>query len=522
LKKLRVEELRERPCYVFTSDIDWADEAAIKRCLEAHRGVPLTPFITHKSPAIEAAYSSQPQHVGVHPNFRLESTHGDHPSTVIEHVKRLWDTRFYRCHGFYEDTNISVAMKENGYMFNSNLALHLQDYSIPLRHQSGATIYPVTLEDDYLLRETGINWGIVKRHLESPGLKVLNFHPIHVALNTPSLKYYESVKPLLTVGNWREHIYRGEGIAGILKKSVEYVKDSPGLGAYYLDDLHGLLSNGDRDKQYRSLNGDGRAESVRQRYEKIDNLDIYATSRDRNLRELEVDYILGKIHDGDHVLDLGCGNGYTDVRIAKAYDVNVTALDISENMITGAKALAEKNAPLRGRIDFRVQDCRRIPFESAEFDAIVTERFLLNLPDPSTQINVIREIHRVLKPGGIFIMVEGSLDGLENLNKLREKVGLNAIPNRSEDNVSAIKFRERDLEANLAPMFKIRDKKRWSTYYLISRVVHPLLVAPAEPRWASPINAVARAIQEVTPDDRGALGHVVGYTLVKRREAWLR
>lgn len=519
---MNVEELQERPCYVFTSDLDWAPDEMVSQMLQVHRGVPLTPFITHASKPIMVAYGKKQmdRHVGVHPNFRHGSTHGEDPKQVIETVRRLWDTKFYRCHGFYEDTNISVAMKESGFTYSSNLALHLQDYATPLRHQSGATLYPMTLEDDYLLRESGLNWDAVRRHLESPGLKVLNFHPVHVALNTPSLEYYDEVKPLLPKGGWRDYVNKGFGAANILAKAVEYVKDSPGLGAYYLDDLHELLQNNDRDTQYRSLSGDGRAENVRQRYEKLDSLDIYATSRDRNLRELEIEYILGKMQSGTRILDLGCGNGYTDIRIAKAFDADITALDLSENMIAGAKKLAEKYAPLRGRVDFRAQDCRRVPFECAEFDAVITERFLLNLPDSATQMSVIKEIHRVLKPGGIFVMVEGSLDGLEALNRLREKVGLSAIPNRGEDNVSAIKFRESDLEANLAPLFKIREKKRWSTYYLISRVVHPLLIAPAEPRWAAPINAVARAVQDADGGDRGALGHVVGYTLVKRRDAW--
>lgn len=518
---MKTEELLERPCYVFTSDLDWASEDMVKVMLDAHRGVPLTPFVTHLSKTLETAYAGQlMRHVGVHPNFRAGSTQGDSPRAVIDYVRGLWPSKFYRCHGFYEDTDISVAMREAGYIFDSNLALHLQDYVIPLRHQSGTTRYSVTLEDDYLLRETGLNWGAVRTHLEAPGLKVFNFHPIHVTLNTPSLDYYERVKPLMTPGNWRGYIYVGEGVASMLEKIISYVKDSPGLGAYYLDDLHDVLTGKDLDARYRGLNGDGRAAAVRERYEQLDASDVYATSRDRNLRELEIDFILGNMRDGTRVLDLGCGNGYTDVRIAKAYDAEVTGLDISANMVKGAKELTERFAPLRGRVDFRVQDCRSLPFESAEFDIVVTERFLLNLPDQRAQSQAIREIHRVLRPGGVYVMVEGSLDGLEALNQLRRGVGLLAIQNRGEDNVSAIKFRESDLEAELAPMFKIRAKKRWGTYFLISRVVHPLLTAPAEPRFAAPINAVARAVQGADKQGHGPLGHVVGYVLVKRTQPW--
>lgn len=517
---MNVNELLEKTCYVFTSDLDWACEDMIKVMIEAHRGVPLTPFITHESAIIDEAY--QGKHIGIHPNFRSGSTHGETVSEVVAEMRRISASSFYRCHGFYEDTNVSVSLKENGYRFDSNLALHLQDYVIPLRHQSGLIRFPVTLEDDYLLRESGLDWAKIRTHLASPGLKVFNFHPIHIALNTPSLDYYNDVKRKITPINWRDYIYKGEGISNILTQIRDYVRDSPGLGAYYLDDLYYMLyEDKPRDADYRKMSESQRVNSVRNRYNQLDSSEIYATSRDKNLRELEIDYIISKLKDGLQILDLGCGNGYTDIRIAKAFKSSVLGLDLSENMVDGAKKLAETYTPLRGTVDFRVQDCRKIPLESASFDVVVTERFMLNLPDAATQNAVIREIHRVLKPGGLYIMVEGSLDGLENLNRIREQVGLKSIPNRSEDNLSAIKFRESDLEATLAPLFRVRDKHRWGAYYLISRVVYPLLIAPEEPRYSAPINAVAKTVQSTMNESNlPPIGHVVGYTLVKRRTPW--
>lgn len=499
---MNVNELLEGPCYVFTSDVDWAPESMIEGCLEAHRDVPLTMFATHPSEALRHR-----RHVGVHPNFRSGSTQGSSPAEVIQYVKTLSDGDFYRCHGFYEDTNISVQLKNSGYVFDSNLALHLQDYVIPLRHQSGTTRYPVTLEDDYLLRETGLNWEKIRAHLDAPGLKIFNFHPIHITLNTPSLDYYEAHR-----GNPER--YSGEGAATTLDKIIDYVEDNPGLGAHYLDDLHRNLS-----EPYSDLAADERVHAVKTRYDELDNADPYATSRDHNLRELEIDFILANIKPGAKILDLGCGNGYTDIRMALNMDVDVTGLDISPNMIAGAHKLEQQFSPLRGSVFFAITDCRTIPYPDNQLDTVITERFLLNLPDGETQRRVIAEIHRVLKPGGTYIMVEGSLDGLEALNELRERVGLKPIPNRSGDNVSAIKFRESELEQWLAPMFNIQGKTHWGNYYLISRVVHPLMTAPEEPRFNSPINGIARRIEEANRSRISQFGHVVGYVLTKRRQS---
>src|SRR6516162_7436757 len=73
-------EILERPVFCFTSDIDWASEAAIESMLELfdQYGIVLTPFITHDSPALRHHYEAPQlrERVGLHPNFLSASTHG--------------------------------------------------------------------------------------------------------------------------------------------------------------------------------------------------------------------------------------------------------------------------------------------------------------------------------------------------------------------------------------------------------------------------------------------------------------
>jgi len=52
-------------------------------------------------------------------------------------------------------------------------------------------------------------------------------------------------------------------------------------------------------------------------------------------------------------------------------------------------------------------------------------------------------------------------------------------------------------------------------YYFLSRVVHPLLVAPEAPRYDAPINRIALDIARQIPDFMG-LGHLVAFILRKR------
>lgn len=59
------------------------------------------------------------------------------------------------------------------------------------------------------------------------------------------------------------------------------------------------------------------------------------------------------------------------------------------------------------------------------------------------------------------------------------RLGLPAIPSTSADNVSAIRFREAEMEAAVARLgFSLDAKIGFSQFFTITRVLHPLLVLP--------------------------------------------
>ena len=503
--------------YCFTSDMDWACEGMIERTLQIHSDVPLTPFVTHRSPLIEGKYSGEmSRYVGVHPNFRPGSSHGDDIGDVLNYLKAIRPSaQYWRSHSFVDSTLITDALRNAGFLYDSNLALHLQSHIIPLKHNSGMLRFPVFLEDDYYMRNS-FNMTIedFKDQLITPGLKIFNFHPIHIALNTPSLEYYEEVKADLSTGDWGKHIHRGEGIATLLKELIAFTEKQP-FQAHYLDDIYRMATQKTESEAYTSLTPTEKVEDVRNRYQQIDGANMYATSRDFNLRELEIKFIVENTGPG-RILDLGCGNGYTDYRIAENYEAEVTGVDLSENMVDSARRMAPLFPSLRGTAKFEVANVvEGIKYTDNHFEYVVTERLLLNLPDWGAQRKLIKEIHRVLKPGGRYVMVEGNRTGLNRLNLIRAGVGLEPIPDRGEDNKWSNKFNEPEVERHLRRLFRIIGKQDWGVYYLLSRVAHPLLVAPEPPRFDAEINRVARRIAEVTPSFNG-VGHVCGYVLEKK------
>jgi len=191
-------------------------------------------------------------------------------------------------------------------------------------------------------------------------------------------------------------------------------------------------------------------------------------------------------------------------------------MDVSPKMIKGANYLKEQfKDELIGTLDFHLGDCcEGLYWPHGSFDVAITERCIHNLPTRKAQYDVIYNIWNVLKDRGIYIMVEGTGDGLKRLNELRIKVGLQPIPDRKKTNIMSLKLDEKEVEEFLSSYFKTVKKQYFGMYYLISRIVHPLLVAPDFPKFDSRINEVARKIASLIPDyDR--LGHVRGLVLKK-------
>ena len=252
-------------------------------------------------------------------------------------------------------------------------------------------------------------------------------------------------------------------------------------------------------QKYWSLGEAERQEFVRRSFEQRNPLDTYATSRDSHLRELEIASIARYAAGAKTILDLGCGNGHTLLSLAATTSAEMTGVDFAETLIDGARALTEqRRATLTREPKFVCGDAVKYVagLDDNSIDCVVTERFLQNLPSPEAQKAMIRSISRVLTPSGVLLMCEGSEDGFDALNDIRATMGLTTIPATSPENVTAIRFSDADVENFAAGTgLTLQAKVGYSTYFLISRVLHPLLAAPLAPRFDAPINQYAADIQ---------------------------
>ncbi|KIC19817.1 methyltransferase domain-containing protein [Leisingera sp. ANG-Vp] len=100
---------------------------------------------------------------------------------------------------------------------------------------------------------------------------------------------------------------------------------------------------------------------------------------------------------GEHILDLGCGNGLLTLELARAVGPSghVTGLDASPQML----AAAHQRINGRANVTLVEGHAARLPFDAASFDKAAALQVFEYLTDRRP---ALRALHKVLKPGGLL------------------------------------------------------------------------------------------------------------------------
>lgn len=94
------------------------------------------------------------------------------------------------------------------------------------------------------------------------------------------------------------------------------------------------------------------------------------------------------------ILDVGCGFGRTLAELRDLGWTRLTGVDVAPGMVGHGRTLHPD-------LDLRVGDARRLPFEARSFDAVLLFAVLTTIPADAAQRAVVREVRRVLAPGGV-------------------------------------------------------------------------------------------------------------------------
>ncbi len=183
----------------FTCDLDWASDAVLADTLQLFSdvGIPCTLFATHATPLLRnPGFSVE---VALHPNFNplLEGTGDTTACAVVQSLQAHYPEALgVRSHSLTSSSRLSGMFREQGMVYEANTFLPYATGLHPVPLWNGLLRIPFNWEDD-VHALFGRPFDQVGLDL-SKGLNILNFHPIHIFLNTESILRYEAARPCLS------------------------------------------------------------------------------------------------------------------------------------------------------------------------------------------------------------------------------------------------------------------------------------------------------------------------------------
>lgn len=258
-------------------------------------------------------------------------------------------------------------------------------------------------------------------------------------------------------------------------------------------------------------------EEIKQHWEKSGESfpfesEVTPTSRDPYLGRLERENILSHLDEEHTCLEIGCGDAFHTIHYAKKVK-RILGIDIADSLINIAKKRLLQE-PLNN-VDFYVGSVLDIEeiFKGKQFNRVISQRCLINLPTWEHQKKAITQAHQLLTNQGIFLLTEGFQDNLDNLNSVRTKLSLPEIKVVDYNN----NFVVSDFEEFIQLYFKVIEKRYYGCYLFFSHVYHPLVVSPENPKHDSKMNEVAMNLQKALPmPDLEKYSYNIAYVLRKR------
>jgi hypothetical protein len=218
---------------LLTFDVDWAADFMIDPiagALIAHH-VKATWLVTHRSPAIDRLREHPDLfELGIHPNFLEGSSHGSSVGEVLETCLSIVpEATTMRSHALVQSSPILAHLVEfTDIRCDSSImlpdAMHVTPVGYP--HAGGPLVrVPYVWEDDIEMMRPTPQWRL-EAERPAPGLRVFDFHPVHVYLNGSDFGPYRKLKGLGSMETVGEEVaadlvQAGQGPRTLLQEIIE-------------------------------------------------------------------------------------------------------------------------------------------------------------------------------------------------------------------------------------------------------------------------------------------------------------
>jgi len=226
-------------------------------------------------------------------------------------------------------------------------------------------------------------------------------------------------------------------------------------------------------------------EAVKGHYDRIatqDGLNPASTMQDETVRQKETDAIKTLVADYAaqarakelSFVDIGCGNAFTvrTLRTSLNAPISYDAFEPNDKM----RGQAEKQLTGLDRVKTAKADIREPGFAPDNaYDILLSQRVIINILDLDHQRQSLKNLVRIVKPGGLLIFIEAFQSGLDYLNDARSEQGIEPLPPAFHNLYLPDDFF--DLPELKPYSGDTIGQHFLSTHYYVSRVLHPAWLA---------------------------------------------
>nr|WP_169433099.1 hypothetical protein [Maridesulfovibrio zosterae] len=171
--------------------------------------MPATFFATHKTDILLDIQTNPLFELGIHPNFLHGSTHGDSPIKIMEHCLDIVPkAKSMRTHALVQSTHLFLDIAKKLPQIETDVSLFMYAHKglvptwLHLGESRKIARIPYFWEDDLYSWSPAPDWNYL--NMDGGGLKIYNFHPVLVSLNTNTLDGYCALKESLNGTSLRE------------------------------------------------------------------------------------------------------------------------------------------------------------------------------------------------------------------------------------------------------------------------------------------------------------------------------